>query len=93
MAIEKKEPNILPAGINCIYFNGFSILMGNADISITLQLHGRDILALNTSFTVAKTLHLKLGEMIGILEKQSGHPIMSTDDITQYLQRETGGRK
>lgn len=93
MTNEKKEPGIIPAGVNCIYFNGFSIWMGNADISLTLQLSGRDILSLNTSYTVAKTLHQKLAEMVGILERQSGHPIMSTDDVTQYLQKEGAVRK
>lgn len=64
-----------------IYANGFAQFFNNADVGLILQLNGRPNAVINMSYTLAKTLHDRLGKQIKDLEKDSGHNIMTTDFI------------
>lgn len=68
-----------------IYSNGFINAMGNGDILVLLQRNGRIEGTLNISFTIAKTLSLKLSQMIKDIEQKSGNVIMTTGDIDDVV--------
>ena len=74
-----------PQELTHCYFNGFDIGLSNADVLITLKRNDKIVAQLNASFTVAKTLGLKLTHTIGMLEAGSGQPVMSTDEVGKYL--------
>ncbi|MCK4914106.1 MAG: hypothetical protein KAI59_06590 [Planctomycetes bacterium] len=73
-----------------IYANGFILTIGAGDIVIALK-HSEKPFILNLSYTVAKTLAIKLGAMVSQLEEKTGNTIMTTDDITKALSE--GGDK
>lgn len=75
-----KDPNIPK-----VYANGFMNALGNGDSTIVFQWNGNPVLVLNMSFTVSKTLALRLGKMIGDIEEGSGNTIMITDEIAKAL--------
>lgn len=83
----KKEQiqQILDAGTDCYYFNGFSVAVGAGDVLISLQHNGKQHLVLNTSYTVAKTLANALTESIGQLEEKTGNKIMTVNEVQQKL--------
>ncbi|WP_372906742.1 hypothetical protein [Rhodohalobacter sp.] len=64
-----------------IYANGFAQFFNNADVGIILQLNGKPNAVINMSYTLAKTLHDRLGKQIKDLEKDSGHDIMTTEFV------------
>lgn len=68
-----------------IYFNGFINVLGNGDITVYLKQNNQPVAQLNMSYTVAKTLSRKLGELVAVLEERTGNEIMTTDDIAQVL--------
>lgn len=70
------------------FANGFHVVMSNADVAILLLQNGFPVSAVNMSYTVAKTLSQKIAGMIDKLEKKSGQPIMTTDDVAKYLRDE-----
>lgn len=70
-----------------IYANGFINAMGIGDIVILLQNSKKPIAVLNLSYTVAKTLSIKLGASILQLEKSTGNTIMTTEDIDKSLSK------
>lgn len=70
-----------------IYFNGFTIGIGNGDIVFALERNGKPVAALNASYTVAKTLAQKLGRIMAQLEEASGNRIMSTDEVGDALSK------
>jgi hypothetical protein len=74
-----------------MYANGFQIVMSNSDVSILLIQNNVPVAVVNVSYTIAKTLSEKVGELIGKLEARSKQPIMTTDDINKYLQEEQSG--
>jgi hypothetical protein len=65
-----------------IYANGFMTFLGNSDAGVILQLDGRPLTMIHMSYTLAKTLCLKLGEAIEHLEKQTRNTIMTTDTLS-----------
>ena len=71
-----------------IYFNGFINAVGNSDITVLLQNNGHINATLSISFTMAKTLSLKLKSIIDQLEKNSGNSIMNTDEVGEALSKE-----
>lgn len=87
-AIEGSEG--VPA-VPAIYANGFVLGLGNADIVLLLQRNGKSVATLNLSFTLAKTLSKQLAKSIADLEKLSGQPILTTEDITAFKQRGKDG--
>lgn len=71
-----------------IYVNGFANFLNNADLGLVLQLNGRPKAVVNMSYTLAKTLHQRLGVMIDGFEKESKHDIMTTDFINKVLAKQ-----
>lgn len=71
-----------------IYFNGFVSAVGQGDILIVLQEDTKPVAVLHASHTVAKTLSLKVGEIIKTLEDRTGRPILTTDEIVALLSQE-----
>ena len=68
-----------------IYFNGFINAVGSSDVTVLLQNNGNFNATLNMSFTMAKSLSRKLKLIIDDLEKNSGNPIMDTDEVAAAL--------
>ena len=64
-----------------IYANGFSLGFTNADTQLVLLLSGRPVAVVNFSYTLAKTISEKLGKLVEEWEKQTGHPLQTTDSI------------
>ena len=71
-----------------IYANGFSCAVGLGDVCVLLKNGSKSVGVVNLSYTLAKTLSIKLGEMIETLENKSGNTIMTTDDIKEFLESE-----
>lgn len=69
-----------------LYFNGFFLGMSNADILLRLNLDQTELLDLRMSFTVAKTLSIKLAETVARFEKITDHKVMTTEDVFKALQ-------
>ena len=78
---EERILNAVTSDVEKIYFNGFTNTIGLGDILITLEQNGSPVGVLNTSYTVAKTLAIKLADLIGQLEAATGNKIMTTEDI------------
>lgn len=77
-----------------IYSNSFSIGLGTGDITIALGLGDEPIARLNMSYTLAKTLSIKLMDVIKTLESETGTSIMTTDHINKSLFRvKEGGER
>ena len=70
-----------------MYLNGFVNSLGAGDVMLVLLRTSQPVAVLNMSFTVAKTLAQKLGQLIAELENQSGNVIMSTDDVNEIMSR------
>jgi len=68
-----------------IYFNGFVNLLGAGDFTIGLKRGDRVVAVLNASYTTAKTLAVKLMELIKTLENQTGNTIMTVDQVKEGL--------
>jgi hypothetical protein len=68
-----------------IYANAFAAALGIGDVLLTFQKNGHPAAVLNLSFTVAKTLSVKLGLLVAELEKDSGQKIMTTDEVVKAL--------
>jgi len=68
-----------------IYSNAFSCSIGTGDVVILFQRAEVPVGMVNMSYTVAKTLAIKLQGLITFLEQKSGKSIMTTDDINKYL--------
>jgi len=68
-----------------IYFNGFIVSSGSADVTVVLQRNNRPVAILNTSYTVAKTLITNLGNLIANFENVTEKPIMTTSEIDEKI--------
>ncbi|MER8938742.1 hypothetical protein NKH82_04445 [Mesorhizobium sp. M0915] len=77
--------NALSADVPKVYANGFALSMSNSDIILVLELNGVAQTIVNLSFTTAKTLSVKLGGTIGVLETASGRPMLITDEVEKFL--------
>lgn len=75
------------------YFNGFSLTIGAGDVSITLIRGPQQIMQLNMSYTVAKTLTQKLAGLIDVLEQKTGNKIMTTDEVNSALSKGQANEK
>lgn len=67
--------------VSRIYANGFTIGMSNADAHVVLQYFGRPVAIVSMSYTLAKTLHEKLGGLVVQWEKSTGQTLQTTDSI------------
>ena len=71
--LEKQLKEVLDSPeIERIYANGFILSIGVGDIVILLK-HSEKSLILNLSYTVAKTLAIKLGTLISQLEEKTNN--------------------
>ena len=79
------NPQQLLLAENHLYFNGFSMGVGNGDVIITLLLQGKPIQTLNVSYTIAKTLGIAISEGIKQLEQKCGRQIMTATEVGEGL--------
>lgn len=104
MAEPKAEINSGPAarkldaavesGVPLLYFNAVTIAASNSDVVVLLERNGKPVSIINMSFTMAKTLSLRLGQIIADIESRSGRPIMATSDIDEmYAPAKEEGKK
>jgi hypothetical protein len=87
---QEVEAAMQDEGLVNIYFNGFINVMGSGDVTLILKRDGVHVAKLNTSYTVAKTLAIKLQELIGSLEMATHNTIMTTDEISQAMSADRG---
>lgn len=73
-----------------VYFNGFSLGLSNADVNAMLVLDGHPVLRLNMSYTTAKTLHLRLKQVVDQLEQATSHAIMPTNEVEAGIRKLVG---
>ncbi len=71
-----------------IYANSFMCALGSGDLALLLKNGKENVALINLSYTIAKTLSIKLNDLISHLEAKSGNRIMSTDDINKALKQE-----
>lgn len=95
MSEENKEiKKRIDEGINSdapkIYFNGFVNIIGAGDILMVLEKNGKPAAVINTSYSVAKTLALKLNGLIQQLEHATDNKIMTTDHIDKAFKGQRG---
>ena len=64
-----------------LYANGFTLGLTNADVYIVLQMFGRPIGVVNLSYTLAKTLSLKLQRLVKDCEEKTQQELATTDTI------------
>lgn len=70
-----------------IYANGFSIGLSNADVVLVLARSNRPIQTVHMSFTLAKTLHLKLADVVKQFEDAVEEKMLTTDDVDRLLKK------
>jgi len=70
-----------------IYANGFANFFTNSDIGMIFSQNNKPIVLLNISLTLAKTLVVKLGQMIHNFEKNTDVKILTTTDIEEKFLR------
>ena len=68
-----------------LYFNGFAIGIGNADFTLQIRLENTDSVILKCSYTVAKTLSIKLSEVVARFEAVTNHDVMTTEEVGTAL--------
>lgn len=68
-----------------LYANGFICSNTNADVIIILKNNDKAISVINLSYTTAKTLSEKLGQVIREFEKITGNSIMTINSIDDKL--------
>ncbi|MDO8677786.1 MAG: hypothetical protein Q7R30_04380 [Acidobacteriota bacterium] len=70
-----------------IYANGFGVGLTNADVSVVLQLSGRPIKVLHLSYTLAKTLAEKLGQVVKEFETAIDTKLVTTDKVDEAFKK------
>ena len=82
---EEQIPEIaqdaLDADIPHVYANNFRSALTTSDVFLILMRDGRPKATLNLSYTVAKSLAKSLSDTIEVLEKATGHSIMTIVDV------------
>lgn len=72
-----------------IYANSFGLGMSNADIHVVLQQMNKPVAVINMSYTLAKTLHERLGGLMANFEAKAEQQILTTDKIDKIFSGET----
>jgi ferredoxin-fold anticodon binding domain-containing protein len=75
------------------YANGFNNGLGIGDVVIAFHRNFQPEVVVNLSYTVAKTLAIKLNDLIVGLEKATGNIIMTTDQIDKSMSEEVKGKE
>ena len=70
-------------GLPHIYTNGFQIALTNADVNLVLKVDNQPTHVVRMSFTLAKTLHQKMGATILKFEKATGRKMLVTTDVDE----------
>ena len=73
------------AALPHFYINGFTLGVGTGDVHCVLQLNNRPTVAINMSFTVAKTIAKLLGHGVAELEKAAGREFLTTEDVAKLV--------
>ncbi len=68
-----------------VYANNFDLALGTGDIAVILKNGQETVAVMNLSYTVAKTLSVKIQELIRVLEERLGHAVMTSDEINKCL--------
>jgi hypothetical protein len=74
-----------------IYFNAFLVGLTSGDVTIVLERNGNPVATLNASYTVAKTLAVKLGITMSDFEGKTGRSMLITDEVDIALKIEREG--
>lgn len=69
-----------------IYFNGFGMAMGTADVTLVLQVTNMPIAILNTPYEVAKALAESLTKAIQEVEQKAKIKFHSLSEIAESLE-------
>lgn len=91
-AVEQRIKAALSADIPNLYVNGFSNHGMLGDVMMVLETNGRPVGVLNMSYTVAKTLALKLGTMVDAFQKQTGRTLLTFEEVAQTLGQENAAQ-
>jgi hypothetical protein len=67
------------------YINGFTCILGIGDFAILFKRNDKAVEVMNMSYTLAKTLAIKIHQLVQHLEDKSQHSIMTTDDLNEFL--------
>ena len=68
-----------------VYMNSFECALGLGDVALLLKNGDTTVGVVHMSHTVAKTLSVRLGEMIRFLESKSGTSVLTTSDVEKAL--------
>ncbi|MDP2644200.1 MAG: hypothetical protein Q8P24_04625 [Desulfobacterales bacterium] len=71
-----------------VYSNSFSCALGFGDTVILFKNGSKPVALLNMSFTTAKTLAIKIQDLIARLENTSGNKIMTTGEIEMFFKED-----
>jgi hypothetical protein len=71
-----------------MYFNGFTLAVTPSDVVIVLQQNNQPVALLNTSYVIAKTLVIKLGDLLKNFEEKTEQPILTLDQINSAVSKE-----
>jgi hypothetical protein len=74
-----------------LYANGFMLGLSNADAYILLQQFGKPTAIINMSYTLAKTLSLRLGRLVAEWETRTGQQLVTTEKIEQAFAKDNSG--
>lgn len=72
--------------VHMIYTNGFSLGLGNADVHLVMSRNGKPCAVVNMSYTLAKTLQERLGNLIDHFESQAEQLILTTDKVDECFE-------
>lgn len=77
-----------------IYANGFGVGLSNADVFVVFQKFGpKPVAVLNLSYTLAKTLAQRLGQVVSEFERAVGDQnILTTDRIDEAFRKAKASR-
>jgi hypothetical protein len=73
-----------------VYVNSFSTGVGCSDIILLLQFGPNKIIMASMSFPTAKTLSIKLRELVDLIETQTGQTVLTIDEIMNSFQKLSG---
>ena len=74
-----------------VYTNAFECALGLGDVALLLKNGEKTVGVVNMSHTVAKTLSIRLKELIQFLEANSGMPVLTTGEVEKALKPKRKG--